>query len=175
MDFNFFERLNPEEAKRFLHNYLTEEKKGFEKLSSDLISSGIMLDYSFNSLLPVFEWVIHRIHTIPTKKDENLPSWITETESYKKGLYSFDEFSKILVMRTSFYLGECFVNNSKKLVWKVGRIKTAEQNMPVISGFQKKLELSVILVSENLIRRILEGGDLSIIEACINKWKSFIP
>ena len=74
-----------------------------------------------------------------------------------KGLYSFDDFSKVLVLRASYYLGECFVRNYNNLSWNIGLTHTAVVNMPVITGFKKKIELAPILVCENLLRRLVEG------------------
>ena len=53
--------------------------------------------------------------------------------------------------------------------------KTAVQNMPVVSGFKSKMELPVILVSENMVKKVIEGEVISSIDACVNKWKSLIP
>jgi hypothetical protein len=52
----------------------------------------------------------------------------------------------------------------------VGDPETAQQNMPVITGFGNQLELSPILVTENLLRRALKGAAPDAIERAVNRW-----
>ena len=111
MNFDFFDKLNADEAKLALVNFLSEETKSFSLSVPDLEKEGIKVDYSIESIKPVLRWVISNIKNIQKKEDVNLPVGIRETEVYKKGLLSFDEFSNILVLSVSFYLGECFIRN----------------------------------------------------------------
>jgi len=174
MNFIYFENLSLRDADLFLNNFLEEESKGFNKIIPDLIKNGITVDYSYESIKPIIISEIKKIKTTKEKQDECLPSWITETESYRKGLYSFDETSKILILRISYYLGQCFVKNNKTLSWNIGNSATAEKNMPVIKGFKKKMELAPIMICENLFCRLIEGTDSSTIDTVISTWRSFI-
>jgi len=174
MDIGFFEKLSNEEAKLYLGNFLNEVSKGFSQIIPNLINGGIKADYSIESIKPILIWVIGNIKIAPEKNDESIPKWITETEIYKKGLYSFDNFSKILVLRAAYYFGECFIKNHEKLYWDVGKSNTIEQNMPVITGFKKRKELAPVMVCENLIRGIVEGKDPCIIDVSLKTWVSFI-
>jgi hypothetical protein len=174
MDFNFFNNLTAADAKKFLDNFLSESGKGFLTTKSELEGNGIIIDYTNESLLLVFKWIVGRLKTLPEKEDESLPIWIRETESYKKGLYSFDETSRVLILRFAHYMGECFIKNHKSLNWNTGNVKHAEKNMPVVTGFKFKKELSVMMVSENMFRTAIEGNNLENAETAIKTWNSFI-
>jgi hypothetical protein len=174
MDFSYFEKLSKKDAELYLEHFLLEVNEGFNKLLPDFEKEQIIIDYSIESIVPVINWVKLNLKTIPKMEDKNLPSWITESEVYKKGLYTFDEISRILILRVSYYFGECFVRSNKKLTWNIGNAKTAECNMPVVTGFKKKLELAPILICENLIRRLVQGADLTIINTALEYWKADI-
>lgn len=108
--------------------------------------------------------------------NSSLPAWIRECDSYLSGLEEFDEPSKVLVLRASYYLGESFVRYSDKLSWATGNLDTAEQNMPVITGFSDELEMAPMLVTENLFLRILaDGAPYEDINRAIESWLSDIP
>lgn len=170
MNFSYFEGLDKKEAKEYFDHFLLEAKDGFLSIVPDLVHNGITVDYSIGSISPVFMWVKSQLIIIPEKSDQNLPSFIRESEIYIKGLYSFDEMSKILVLRASYYFGECFVRSYSQLSWAIGNKKTAEQNQPVVTGFKYKMELAVLLVCENLMRSLVEGEGEPRIERTINAW-----
>ncbi len=111
MDFEFFNNLSNNDAKKFLNNFLNEIEKGFSSMKPEIEAGDIMVDYTITSLFPVFKWISNRLKIFPEKGDVSLPIWIRETESYKKGLYSFDEASKVLILRYSYYMGESFVRS----------------------------------------------------------------
>jgi hypothetical protein len=46
--------------------------------------------------------------------------------------------------------------------------------MPVIKGFKYKMELAPILISENLISRLIEGDDNSTVFKAVEYWKEII-
>ena len=174
MDFSFFETLTNSEAKLFLSNFLREEEKGFGQMINDMTNEGLSVDFSIASIHPVLTWLTGKLKTFPEQADENLPVWIRETDSYKKGLYSFDATSKITIMRAAYYMGECFVRTHSQLKWAIGEKETMAQNMPVILGFIKKMEFPPILVCENLFRNIIEDGVTDRIKSVVEKWESFI-
>ncbi len=103
MDFEFFNNLSNNDAKKFLNNFLNEIEKGFSSMKPEIEAGDIMVDYTITSLFPVFKWISNRLKIFPEKGDVSLPIWIRETESYKKGIYSFDEASKVLILRYSYY------------------------------------------------------------------------
>jgi hypothetical protein len=174
MDFDFFDKLSSSDAKKFLDNFLSESGKGFINMKPELESSGIKVDYTIESLMPVFGWIADRLKTLPENEDKSLPIWIRETESYKKGLYSFDVASRILILRFAYYMGECFIRNTKSLSWNIGRVKNAEKNMPVVTGFKFKLDLSIMMVSENMFSTAIEENEIENAKTAITTWSSFI-
>lgn len=174
MDFTFFEQLTKKDAELYLERFLSEETGQFNKMLSVFKAEHVTIDFSIESIFSVIEWVKLNLKTIPEKKDESLPFWIKESDSYMNGLYSFDEISRILILRTSYYFGECFIRTSKKLSWGIGQLNTAVYNMPVVTGFKKKMELAPMLICENLIRRLVEEDDPSIINTALDYWRRLI-
>ena len=175
MKFSYFEALDKRGAKEYFEHFLLEAKEGFLSIVPDLEFVGINVDYSIDSIVPVFIWVKSQMVTLSEKSDENLPKFITESEIYIKGLYSFDEMSKILILRVSYYFAECFARSYKQLSWSIGDKKTAVQNQPVITGFKFKMELAPLLVCENLISGLVEGEGEERIKRTINAWSKDIP
>ncbi len=176
MDFQFFELLTEEEAKAFLENYLNAERRAVGALIADLRKNGIVADYSIKSIVPVFEWIQKRIKTVPKEIDGKLPEWIQVSDIYLKGLFDFEGNSKILVLRASYYLGECFVRYSRKLKWATGNRDTFEQNMPVVTGFKYGVEMATMMVADNLFHRIvIQKGAIKDIEIAIKAWLSDVP
>ena len=175
MDFQFFESMTAAEAEEFLANYLRLQEEAWQEMQVRAKKAGIDANFSFDSVRPVLEWIVKQVTIVPSEPDPNLPSWIKETPSYIKGLFDFDETSGILVVRASYYLGSVFVAHCGGLSWATGRIDTAEQNMPVVTGFAHGLELATMLVTENLCRRILAGeADYTTIDEAVDYWRSQI-
>ena len=174
MNFNFFEELSSEDAKLYQQQFLKETGKGFESMIPEITDNKIIVDYSVDSLIPVLLWFKSKISTIPEKEDKSLPRWLRKDETYRKGLYSFDESSKILVLRVSYYFGECFVRKYNTLKWNIGSNKTALQRMPVVTGFRMKKELAPILVCENIMRSLIEGEKEKIVKIALDTWESYI-
>ena len=125
------------------------------------------------SLLPVFRWVIDRLKTVPEKEDNSLPEWIRATESYKKGLYSFDGPSGVLILRFAYYLGESFIRCHTGLKWSMGNRSKMQRNMPVISGFKSKMELPVLVVSKKMFASAIENKHTEGAATAITAWRLF--
>ncbi len=173
MDFEFFESLSADEAEQYRQSFLREASKGFNETASELRRDGIIPDFSVDSINTVFVWVVKKLRTIPMEPDESLPVWIRESEDYIESLFDFDDDSKTLVLRAAYYLGESFNQYSDELHWGTGNTNFAEQNMPVITGFKKEMELAPLLITENIFFRILlNEAPLSDIERAVNSWLS---
>ncbi len=173
MDFAFFESLTVEEARIFLSRFLEEEKVATEKLVAAAKSAGLSADYNVESLVPLFWWVAGGLKTIPREPDLSLPDWIRNSTSYTENLFDFDNESKIVVLRSAYYLGETFIRSFQGLQWRIGNAETALQNMPVVHGFRHKLEMAPMLVAENLFGRILSGnGGLGDVQKMVSTWVS---
>lgn len=176
MDYSFFESLSKKEAEIFLENYLSVESKAVAEMVAEAEKDGINADFSIQSTSYVLKWILDKVKTIPKETDSSFPAWIRECYSYVSGLVDFDEPSKVIVLRASYYLGESFVRYSDELSWATGNSDTAEQNMPVITGFKGQIEMATMLVTENLFLRILEdGAPTEDINRAIESWLSDIP
>lgn len=173
MDFEFYESLTEEEAQLYLENYLRVEKEKTEQMFAMLNSDGIITDYSIESIIPVFEWILDKLTTVKIKLDDSIPDWV---KNGKNSALDFDDKSKIYILRASYYLGECFVRHSHKLKWASGNRDNFEQNMPVVTGFKHGIEMATMMVAQNLIHRIMANrGNIKDIEMAINHWLSDIP
>jgi len=172
MDPEFFIKLKTSEARLFLKNYLEESSKGFNSITPDLIEENIPFDYTLESLPLVLEWFSKRMVKIPEKPDYNLPSWITETIDYNEGLYHFDEFSNILILRASYYWGESFVRNTN-LKWDIGKSKEYK-NQPVLKKFIRNIEMAPFQICTNLIRNLVISDPYEKIKTCIDTWYGFL-
>ena len=173
MDVAFCESLTGEEACQFLSRLLDEEKAVVENLLAAAKTAGLLVDYSIDSLVPLFWWVVGDLKIIRSEPDVTLPDWIRNSDSYTDNLFDLDETSTITVLRSAYYLGETFVRSFPGLKWGVGNSDTALQNMPVVRGFCHNLELAPMLVAENVFRKILSGnGDQSGIQTMVSSWVS---
>ena len=176
MDFAFFESLTPQDAQTFLERYLEVEGEATRGMIPSVQEEGIVMDYSLASVPFFLKWILRRIQTVPGKADETLPTWIRESDSYKRGLVDFAEHAKPLVMRASYYLGESFVRQYGSLSWGVGEPETMEHNMPVVTGFRHELEMAPILVAENIYLSILgQGASVACIDRAVSHWQKMVP
>lgn len=162
--------LTKEEAEKFLANFLNKAKNGFETQIPELNNLGIIADYTLSSIKPYIIWVVGKLNKTPKAIDNSLPSWVTETESYKNGLYSFDDESQILLLRASYYLGETFIRSSEKLKWGIGDENYVYKNRPVVKGFEKNMELDCYNVVNNICRRIIQKTTTEDIDIMIEYW-----
>lgn len=176
MNFEFFQLLSRKEAEIFFNNYIEIEKTAISELIIDVSKSGIKADFSMSSLPDVLSFIFKKIKTVPKDIDETLPAWITECDTYIGNLFDFDEPSKILILRAAYYFGECFTKFSDSLSWSIGDRDTALQNMPVITGFDYKMELPPLLVIENTFGSVVsEKTTEDEFKKVIDTWISKIP
>jgi hypothetical protein len=155
MTFAFYESLDVSEARSLLRGFLETGANAAEQMLAQAKREGLCCDFGIASLSPLMRWALGQLKTVPKLADASLPSWMTATDSYQRGLFDFSEDSKAMILRVAYYVGECFVRNFPGLTWSIGNEETALQNMPVVSGFRGGLELPPLLVVENLFRRVL--------------------
>lgn len=176
MDFDFFDRLSVPDASRFLQVFLEEEDAGFSSMKKKLSQFGINTEFSLKNIEAVLIWIFGELKAFPDTPDELLPDWIKSSSSYLQSLFSFDEDSNILLMRGAYFLGESFVRDNSKLRWAVGNLDSAVKNMPVVTGFKHSMEMSPLMVLENVYKRmIVEGGSTDSISKLVKTWKSYSP
>lgn len=173
MDYEFFHSLSADESRAYLNGFLEVEQQAMECLRPAASENGCQMDYSLQSLPNFLKWIVKstRINHIPLPKDE--PWWIRQ--AHPAGLAEFDDESKTLVLRSAYYLGECFAR-LPGLRWATGNIEYLYKNMPVIAGFQFDKEMPPLIVVENMFARIVgKAGPLAKIDSTIEVWKGFCP
>lgn len=174
MDYGFFKQLEREEAKELFNSYLMDERQNFHIFKDVFNKERILLDFTLESNIAVFLWMKSNVNIIRRNEDESLPLWLRETEIYKKGLFMFDETSNNALLHIAYYFGECFVRSYEKLSWGIGRPHTNEFNMPVVTGFDFKIQLAPIVVCNNILRGLISGEDTSIIQKALDTWESYV-
>jgi hypothetical protein len=171
MRFDFFESLSREEARAFFDQFLEVESAHVKEVLRQCSCEGVRADFGIDSVAPFMRWVAAKLKTVPTTPDTQLPAWIRETDSYARNLFEFDDLSKLLTLRAAYFLGESFVRSFRGLHWTVGNRETAEANMPVVAGFQSDLEMAPILITENLLRRVIAEPSKQLdIDKAIDYW-----
>jgi len=177
MDFAAFERMTAAEAEEFLGHYLEIESDRMPSLVAAAREAGLVADFTVDSVAPLLLWLQRGSERVPIAPDDSLPEWLRTDESYTRSLFDLTSESKTLVLRGSFYLGQSFVQEwPDQLRWATGDTETALMNQPVVAGFQHELELSPMLVVENLFHRLHSKpeseGDIA---KAVEKWRSFVP
>jgi hypothetical protein len=173
MNFKYFEGLTKVEAKEYLDEFLFFGKGRGIKILEQKLHFTTDINYSVESISPIFKTLLTALKTVPQEPDLTLPEFIRNTESYKQNLFEFDEESKSVVMAGAYYLGESFVRNHEQLSWATGNTKFAQGNMPVVTGFKVKMELAVLLIAENMFGGIISGMcEENSIDVAIETWNS---
>ena len=152
MDYAFFERLNDEKARAYLARYLEVGRQETKGMLEDARVEGVEGDFSLDSIVPVFAWLGRRVRVVRAEPDPEPPAWIKQAmEEHHGGFRDFDEDSKPLVLRASFYFGQAFVESLPHLKWAIGRPGRAEVRQPVVTGFPRDADLPALVVAENLL------------------------
>jgi hypothetical protein len=176
MNFAFFENLTHEEAGAYLDRFLELGRRARPAFAAAAGRNGVRADGSLESIGELARWVAGTVMTILLEPDPDLPDWIRESESYEANLFGFDEQSKTVLLRMAFYLGEAFVRAYPQLRWAVGQPDTAPQGQPVVTGFSSTLELPALLVTENIIARVIAGGEPDGgAEKAVAYWTASVP
>ena len=175
MNWWFFESLSKTEAQEFLDNFLTVESVEIQTLIKSAQKQGIATDFSVDSIEPLFHFSLDQIETVSKEPDGRLPDYILGSSSYIENLFDFSEASKVIIVKLAYYLGEAFVRTYPQLSWSTGNQENAEQNMPVITGFNHNLEMAPMLISENIIARVIADPESSgDIKAMVKSWQEDI-
>ena len=178
MNFAFFTELTRDEAYSFLSRYRQEGERELARLAIELESRGGTVDYSTASIRDAFGSVAGQLSTIPTPPDPSLPSWILESETYQVSRYRFAESSYDSVVALSIYFAEVLLREAQgRLHWEIGSPEVAVQNQPCLGGFRNGVQMAPLLVTENLLRRIVETPDPAVLEdvtRAVATWQDLI-
>lgn len=173
MKFHIFEVMSKSEAEDYLNNFLIFGKERGMKLLNEKVHFSRALDFTVDSLPVVFKALVPILRAVAREEDPNVPEFIRKTEDYKKGLFDFDASSNTIILAVAYYLGETFVRRFPKLKWSTGNTDFRESNMPVVTGFNFKIELAPILISENIFRGAVSGrSEESSIDIAIEMWST---
>ena len=172
---DFFGKLSQNQARTFLAQFLNLESSHIKETAKQCAVDGVKMDYSMKSIPRFLKWLFPRLKRVQREPNSAVPKWLQNQEVYIKNLFDFDDASGILVMRAGYYLGESFVR-SHRLRWGTGDIRTAEANMPVVTGFQHEMEMPPIIVADNLLATLSSGPDWTReIKECLEAWNSMAP
>ena len=173
MKSQIFDAMSKGEAQEYLDEFVEFGKNlGIEILETSLHFT-IDLDFSLASLPIVFKALIPTLKTVPRAPDPSVPEFIRKTDDYQKGLFDFDENSKLIVLATAYYLGETLIRNFSHLRWATGDTEYLQSNSPVVTGFKFKKELPAILISENIFSSVISGlSPEQSIDTAIEVWST---
>jgi hypothetical protein len=176
MDLQYFQNLNPSEARQLLEEYLELQSANIIPLLETYRLAGGRCGYTTDSVTPFFTWLVDQLTVVRKAPDSSLPGWILDCPTYSRFLFHFDDPSNVLILRASYYLGESFVSEFSGLSWGLGNQETVEANMPVVVGFRHGLEMATLLVTENLfLRTLADPENPNGIETAVNSWRLSVP
>jgi hypothetical protein len=173
MDYESFQAMSPEMARAYLDRFLEVERDAILSTVTLAAADGVQFDFSIQTLPDCLKWLVGkvRVHHVPLP--EELPEWVKQ--SHPRGMTEFDDDSKTILLRASYYLGECFAR-LPGFSWTTGDPEYMEMNMPVVIGFADADALPAMVVVENMFLKIAaDGQPTSTIDAGIAVWVSKCP
>ena len=138
--------LTTEQATELLHEFLAKEEAVFRELKVD----GIELNYSRDSVVEFFKYVLMKEFDKADVKGSSNNIWY---------------------LRLAYYFGEALRKASNHLHWAIGRIGSAEENHPVIAGFEDETQAPLIAVARNILVAVaVDGEPFRRIERAVDAW-----
>jgi hypothetical protein len=175
MDYEFFEKLSADEARAYFDRYLEFEAREVEAMLEEARSDGVAADFSVDSIAAVFAWLRSKIRVVAVEPAGDTPAWLRESmEEHHGGFLDFDDESRSLVLRASYYFGQSFVSSYERLEWALGREDRAEFQQPVVTGFRTDADLPPLVVAENLLLRASESGVEEHVETAVATWRNAV-
>jgi hypothetical protein len=173
MDYESFQAMSTDVAHAYLDRLLEVEREALTYASIGAKRSGVDFDYSLASLPRCLAWLVQDVHVNWVPLPDDVPDWMRS--AHPRGSSEFDDDSKSILLRTGYYLGECFAR-LPGFHWTVGDSEYMQMNMPVVTGFQNDRQLPPLVVVENLFLRIVaDGAPLSEIDSTIAAWLRDVP
>lgn len=174
MNFDLFGSMSPQEAFDHLRGFLEVEKKALQEMEGAAAHAGLTLDFSLSSLPSSLRWFLSMVQIVRVPVPDCEPAWIRDF--HKDGLVDFPEASRYIILRSAYYLGECFVRANPGLSWAVGDPEFIQKNMPVVVGFRSGDEMVPMMVCENVFARIHDGrAPESDIDKMVTTWVQLMP
>ena len=159
-----FDKLTKAQAKAYFQWYMDQIDVQLEELERILSGTGITLDFSVESLIPVWEWLEKQIRMVP-RKEEDIQAEIAHRPAWMESYVGREEFSLPTLkyaMKVSIYFAEVVVRNmGGKIYW--GYYDKPKNRMyvnePVLLGFRNDVELNPRGIIKTCMRRYLKEGE----------------
>jgi hypothetical protein len=138
--------LTADQATELLKAFLATEEAVFRNLKIE----GLVLDYSRDSVVQLFEHVVSKAFDRTDIKGASNKDWY---------------------MRLAYYFGESLRRTSNHLNWAIGRKNRAQENHPVITGFANKTEAPLITIARNSVEVVaVDCEPFGRIERAVDAW-----
>jgi hypothetical protein len=138
--------LTVAQATELLNAFLTKEEAVFRELKIE----GVNLDYSRDSVVQLFDYVVNEEFDKNDVKSSSNNIWF---------------------LRLAYYFGESLRRASNHLYWAIGKRGSAEENHPVITGFADKTQAALIMVAQNIVEAVaVDGENFRRIERAVDAW-----
>ncbi len=156
-----FDKLAKAQAKEYFQWYMDQIDVQLEELERILSGTGILMDFSVESLIPVWEWLEKQIRMVP-RKEEDIQAEIAHRPAWMEPYVGREEFSLQTLeyaMDISIYFAEVVIRNTDgKIYW--GYFDKPKNRMdvnePVLLGFWKDMNLNPRRIIEVCMRRSLK-------------------
>ena len=90
-------------------------------------------------------------------------------EANHGGFRDFDERSRAVALRASYYLGEAFAR-LPGFEWNIGQPDRAEANQPVVQGFRTGADLPPLMIAENVLLTAHDSTYMNRVETAVSTW-----
>lgn len=134
---NSIKKLTPKQMDKFFHWYIEQIPQRVAYLEN---YSGVRLDYSLESLVPIWHWFLEHAKIEETPKFslwKELKKNIVPREIARE-IQSESEYSlqtKCIMIDITMYFGEVGVRNYDSIYWGYDTSKRTIYNRPLIMGF----------------------------------------
>jgi hypothetical protein len=132
MDYEVFQSLSADEAQKCLDHFREAGQKGVDELRPLAAENGCDMDYSLRSLPDFLKWMVKSVSGYRVPISDEVPWWVSQ--AHPEGAFEFNEASKTSMVRSAYYLGECFAR-LPGLRWATGDVEYMEKICPSSQAF----------------------------------------
>lgn len=175
-----FTEMTPKQAQEHFDWFINEIPSRIEMLIGAIKDTGTNsneIDFTVESLKPLWVWFKERITTVPRSSEEidriknSVPEWIRDDVQD----WDLSKETLTLAIDIAIYLSEVFIRNNPSLHW--GLLKKPKSdisfNRPVVFGFRNS-ELEPTRVIVNLCSSYVEGKPNKDLLSLFEVWSKFI-
>lgn len=150
-----FVKITKKQSREMLQRFLAELEPGLSWLQKEVTESGASVpwDYSPESLIPLWEFFIRHLGTVPLGDDELAA--VPELLRSDVLPVTFDLSTKLRIVRTGFYLAQVMCAERPSVAWGIGRAQN--KNRPVLIGFAQGREFNPVNLVEVQAWRAVSG------------------